>query len=85
MKSKDQQLLEEAYIKVLKEEYVDVSKFRSFSNLKSNTQDALSQIAAKFQISNLKANMWERDAMAAAYQYGLEKGMEAARVDSANK
>lgn len=41
MKSKDQQLLEEAYIKVLKEEYVDVSKFCSFSNLKSNTQDAL--------------------------------------------
>ena len=61
---------------IVKEEYVDVSKFRSFSNLKSNTQDALSQIASKFQISNLKANMWERDAMAAAYQYGFEKAKQ---------
>ena len=76
MKSKDQQMLEEAYKQIVKEEYVDVSKFRSFSNLKSNTQDALSQIASKFQISNLKANMWERDAMAAAYQYGFEKAKQ---------
>ena len=81
MKTKDQTLLEAAYDKVPRKEYVDTSKFGSFSSLKSNTQEALSQIAAKFQMSNLNAYTWEKEAIAAAYQYGLQKGMEAAQTN----
>jgi hypothetical protein len=79
MKSKDQQLLEEAYKGVLKEEYVSMSGFRSFHELPSNKQKTLTRIAHHFQIPNLVADQWVRDAMAAAYEYGVDEGYEKAQ------
>lgn len=47
---------------------------RSYNQLDSDTQRALKSIATRFEISNLDADKWVRDAMAAAYQYSKQQG-----------
>lgn len=66
-------MLEQAY-KAVTESYIDVSQMRSYNQLDYDTQRALKSIATRFEISNLDADKWVRDAMAAAYQYGKQQG-----------
>ena len=78
MKSKDQTLLEEAYTSLRGTEaekqklksYYSLQP-RSYHSLDSETQKLLDTIASNFNIPNLVSDPNVRDAMAAAYQFGM--------------
>lgn len=82
MKNKEQHALEEAYTTISNKKrsnnlkvksYYNMKPFKSFHSLDPEVQDLLSTIAADFQIPNLIADQWVRDAMAAAYQSGEQR------------
>ena len=64
--------LTEAYMNVIKEPGLQHRQYKPFNLLDVETQKLLSSIASKYQIPNLVADQWARDAVAAAFQAGQQ-------------